>query len=153
MFKFFPDSFGYRKCIFNTGCCNEFFSICFYSWKIVQVLDKMFAYFHTPFFFSFGFDKFDSMKFHNLKQFLECGYIFSRQKTPWISKTSSSNHKSIEIFHLFYPIIIIHNISITDKGNMDMIFKFINICKVGMSCVGLFCCSSMNSQKATTCIF
>ena len=100
-----------------------------------------------------------SMKTHHIKNFSQTWLISSRYKTPRISKTSPSNHKTIQ-FYLFirriyfcHTIIKIFYISITNHRNSNMFFEFINLSKISISCICLFRRSSMNSNESCSGIF
>lgn len=152
MLKFFSDVSDNLHTLSNIFGGYESFSIDFDSRKVSKVLYQMLSYFEGSFTLTFYFYEFLCMKLHCFEYFRESGVVSSWSKTPWISKTSSSYHKTIQMFHFLHSLIKVHDISITYQGYRNMFFEFIYVCKISMSCIGLCCGSSMYGQEASSCI-
>lgn len=152
---------------FKTFNRNESFSVDSNSWKSFQILYKMFSDIKRPFAFSFALHESCSMKLHHFKNFSKSWHILTIyksswtfisvmivsisvfEKTPRIPKTSSSDHKTIEIIYFSHSIFIIHDISVTNQRNIDMIFEFVDLCKISVSRISLCSRSSVNSETCS----
>lgn len=128
----------------------------------------MFSNIERSFAFSLALYKSSCMKLHHFKNFPKSWHILTvyksswtfisvvimsisiLEKTPRIPKTSSSDHKSIKIIYFSHPIFIIHDVSVTNQRNIDMIFEFVDLCEVSVSRISLCSRSSVNSKTCSS---
>ena len=152
---------------FKTFNRHKSFSIDSYTRKSFEILYKMFSDIERSFAFSLALHESCSMKLHHFKNFSKSWHILTVyksswtfisvmivsisvfEKTPRIPETSSSDHKSVEIIYFSHPIFIIHDVSVTNQRNIDMIFQFVDLCKISVSRVSLRSCSSVNGKTCS----
>lgn len=136
----------------------ELSSVFFYSWETMEVLHEVFACFHHSLSL-FPLPEEISMCTHRIEYLSECWLIVSREKTPWIPKGCTSDHKSIEIFqtsrmyHLSSPVLITHDIPIRYHRDMYMLFEFVYSCEISLSSECLLIRTPMYWDEIGSCIF
>lgn len=128
---------------------HECISIFLHSWESMEVLNKVFSGFHHTFSF-FAFPEEITMFLHNIEYFSENWFIAPRKKTPRITKTCSTNHKSIKIlesfrmYHLCNTIVIREYITIGDYWYLNMLFEIVDARKISFSRECLLVGTTMN---------
>jgi hypothetical protein len=144
--------------IFGTLDLHELTAVFLHSRESVEILDEMLASLHHPM-SSLHLPEEITMFYHRREDLIECGYIVPREKTPRVTETRSSYHKTIEILessrmhHLGDPIFITHHIAIADHGDADMLFEFIDPSQISTSSKSLLIGSPMHRDEIGSCIF
>lgn len=112
----------------------------------MEILDQVFAALENPP-LSLGLEKESGMFGHNSEDFSEIRRVFTGQEAPRISETFSSDHKPIQIFQSFDPIVIIHHIPVPDDGDLEVFFKFVDSSPISCSSECLFVSTAMDGDE------
>jgi hypothetical protein len=119
------------------------------SWESMEILYEMFACLHHPV-SSLHFPEEIAVLSHRREYLIECWLIVAREETPRIAERCSPNHKSIEIlesswmYHLRYPILIAHHITVTDNGDTYMLLELIDPSEISPTSECLFVGTTMD---------
>ncbi len=119
----------------------------------MEIVCEVFPYLETSAILSLGGYHTCHMVIHDGESFGPSWFIISRQETPGITKTSSRNHKTTQVSHLFYTIFIVFAVTISEHGDFHILLEFLNWFPVCISCIFLLIRSSMDGDEFGSSLF